>query len=159
MTMSKTPDALQLLKRDHQTVRELLEALTETTPRAAKKRRELLEEVACEIRAHSKMEEEIFYPAFRAAAKTSEQRQLIAEALEEHRAAGELGLTDVERTDPASETFGGRCKVLKELIEHHAREEEKEMFSQARKLFDKAELQSLGEQMEARKEALLQQLA
>jgi hemerythrin superfamily protein len=156
--MTKTLDAIQLLKKDHETVRGLLEQLCETSSRSDKKRRTLLETVGAEVRAHARIEEEIFYPAFRAAAKTAEDRQLIAEALEEHRAAGELVLPDIEKTEPVSETFLGRCKVLKEMIEHHAREEEKEMFPRAKKLFDRAELQQLGEQMAARKEELLQQL-
>jgi hypothetical protein len=77
------------------------------------------------------------------------------EALEEHRAAGELVLPDLENTAPDSEKFSGRAKVLKELVEHHADEEEKEMFPRARKLLGAAELNSLGAQMEARKRELM----
>lgn len=157
--MNKNPDAIQLLKQDHDQVRELLAEICESTARAAKKRQSLLEEIAAELRAHAKIEEEIFYPAFRAAAENSEQRQMIAEAFEEHRAVEELVLPDLEQTETTSEQFGGRCKVLKDLVEHHAREEEKQMFPQAKKLFDKQQLQELGEQMAARKEELLRQNA
>jgi hemerythrin superfamily protein len=44
--------------------------------------------------------------------------------------------------------------VLKELIEHHADEEEKEMFPRARELMDKAQLEQLGERMAQRKAEL-----
>ena len=68
---------------------------------------------------------------------------------------GDLVLPDLVGTDPSSEKFSGRAKVLKELVEHHADEEEKEMFPRARKLLSRDELARLGEQLEARKEALL----
>ena len=80
------------------------------------------------------------------------------EALEEHRAAGELVLPDLEKTNVTSDQFGGRAKVLKELVEHHADEEEKEMFPRARKLLDAATLADLGQQMQARKQELLKTL-
>ena len=55
------------------------------------------------------------------------------EALEEHRAVDELVLPDLKNTDPASHQFSGRAKVLRELVEHHADEEEEEMFEMAKK--------------------------
>jgi hemerythrin superfamily protein len=58
-----------------------------------------------------------------------------------------------------SEKFSGRAKVLKELVEHHADEEEEEMFKRARKIFPDDELEALGEQLEARKKELMQELA
>lgn len=153
--MTKQPDVLTLLKKDHATVRTKLEELCATTTRASKKRQTLLREIAAELRAHAKVEEEILYPAVREAAKTSEQRQLIAEAFEEHRAVEELVLPDLEATDVDTEQFGGRAKVLKDLVEHHAEEEEKEMFPQVKKLFDKDELQELGARVASRKQELL----
>src|SRR5204863_9110781 len=85
----------------------------------------------------------------------SDDEKMYFEALEEHRAAGELVLPDLERTAPDSEKFSGRAKVLKELVEHHADEEEKEMFPRARKLLGAAELTALGAQMAARKRELM----
>ena len=148
-------NAIQLLKEDHAKVRKLLSELAETTPRGVKTRSELLEKIATELRVHSKIEEEIFYPALRAAAKTREDQTMYFEALEEHRAAGELVLPDLEKTDVASDKFSGRAKVLKELVEHHAGEEEKEMFPRARELLSADELKELGARMEQRKQELL----
>lgn len=155
--MTKQLDAIQLLKKDHQEVLALLEQLCASSSRAAKKRQTLLEKIGSELRAHTRIEEEIFYPAFREAAAKAEQRQLIAEAFEEHRAVEELVLPDLEETEAGGEQFAGRAKVLKEMVEHHAREEEKQMFPQAKKLFDKQQLQELGEQMAQRKEELVAQ--
>jgi hemerythrin-like domain-containing protein len=148
-------DAISLLKDDHQKVRKLLKELDDTTNRAEKTRPELLAEIAMEIRVHSAIEEEIFYPAFKAAGDKADDGKMYFEALEEHRAAGELVLPDLLDTDVTSDQFGGRARVLKELIEHHAGEEEKEMFPRARELLSKEELVALGDQMLQRKTELL----
>jgi hemerythrin-like domain-containing protein len=148
-------DAISLLKDDHQTVRKLLNELAETTSRAEKTRPELLATIAMEIRVHAAIEEEIFYPAFKAAGEKADDGKMYFEALEEHRAAGELVLPDLLETDVTSDQFSGRAKVLKELIEHHAGEEEKEMFPRARELLSKEELIALGDQMLQRKTELL----
>jgi len=148
-------DAIKLLKADHAEMRDLLGRLEASTSRAVKKRTELLAEIEAKLKAHTTIEEEIFYPAFREAGQKSDDDKMYFEALEEHRAAGDLVLPDLLNTDPASEKFSGRSKVLKELVEHHAEEEEKEMFPRAKKLLSKDELAQLGEQMEARKEELL----
>jgi len=148
-------NAIQLLKDDHKKVRGLLAELVATTARGTKKRSQLLAKIAEELRVHVAIEEEIFYPAFKAAGEKSDDDQMYFEALEEHRAAGELVLPDLEKTEPGSDKFSGRAKVLKELIEHHAGEEEKEMFPRARKLLSAAELNALGAQMAARKRELL----
>jgi hemerythrin-like domain-containing protein len=76
------------------------------------------------------------------------------EALEEHRAVLELVLPDLEGTVTTSEKFSGRAKVLKELVEHHADEEEKEMFKAAKKAMSAEQLRKLGEQMNQRKNEL-----
>lgn len=148
-------DAISLLKDDHQKVRKLLKELDDTTNRAEKTRPDLLAEIAMEIRVHAAIEEEIFYPAFKAAGEKADDGKMYFEALEEHRAAGELVLPDLLDTDVTSDQFGGRAKVLKELIEHHAGEEEKEMFPRARELLSKEELVALGDLMLQRKTELL----
>lgn len=147
-------DAIALLKQDHKAVKALLTELADTTNRAQKTRTELLQKIATEIKVHAAIEEEIFYPAFKAAGEKADDGKMFFEALEEHRAAGDLVLPDLLKTDVQSDQFGGRAKVLKELIEHHADEEEKEMFPRARQLMDKAQLEQLGERMAQRKAEL-----
>ena len=150
-------DATKLLTEDHEKVRGLLEKLAKTTPRAGKTRQQLLEQIALELKVHTQIEEEIFYPAFKKACNDSKDDKLYFEAVEEHRAVGELVLPDLENTDVGSEKFSGRAKVLKELVDHHAEEEEEEMFKRARKVFSKEDLSSLGGQLAARKQELLGQ--
>jgi iron-sulfur cluster repair protein YtfE (RIC family) len=123
--METTPmDAISLLKQDHKTVRVLLTELAETTTRAKKTRSELLQKIKTELEVHTTIEEEIFYPAFKAAGEKADDSKMFFEALEEHRAAGDLVLPDLLKTDVGSDQFSGRAKVLKELVEHHADEEE-----------------------------------
>ena len=147
-------DAITLLTKDHKVVRGMLEELAATTKRATKRRTELLQKIATELEAHTTIEEEIFYPAFKQAGEKSDDDKMFFEAMEEHRAAGDLVLPDLLQTEVGSDQFSGRAKVLKELVDHHAKEEEKEMFPRARKLMDKSQLQDLGERMATRKAEL-----
>lgn len=149
--MAKT--AIEMLKADHEILRALLKKLTDTTERAQKTRTELLARIASELSVHTTLEEEIFYPALRETGD-DEAARMYFEALEEHRAVEELVLPDLEKTKPGSEQFSGRAKVLKELIEHHADEEEDEMFPLAKKLLGAEALRELGEEMAQRRKAL-----
>jgi hemerythrin superfamily protein len=148
------PDAISLLKADHKKVKGLLDELEQTTERAVKKREKLLGQIETELRVHTDIEETIFYPAFRDAVQKKEDREMYFEALEEHHVV-KMVIPEMKETDACTEQFGAKAKVLKELVSHHAKEEEKEMFPEAKKVFDKDELLALGEKMEARKVALL----
>lgn len=152
-------NAIELLKSDHKKVRELLTELEATSNRATAKRVTLLNKINTEIKVHSTIEEEIFYPAFKNAAKKAEDQKLYFEALEEHRAAGDLVLPDLLGTDVSSDQFGGRAKVLKDLIEHHAKEEEDEMFPRAQEVLSSAELEDLGNRMMTMKVELQHQMS
>ena len=151
-------NAIDLLKADHQTVKAILAQLSESTDKAIKKRTDLLDKLEMEISIHTKLEEEILYPAFKAAG-TREQDVMYFEAKEEHRTVDSLVLPDLKQTDPGTPEFAGRVKVVKELLEHHIEEEETEMFPQAKKLLGKSRLDDLGEQMEAMKASCKKQWA
>jgi hemerythrin-like domain-containing protein len=142
-------DAIAFLKDQHDQAKKHLEALAATTDRGVKTRKELLAKIEEELVKHMVIEEEIFYPAFKEAATKKEDEKLYHEAQEEHRAAKRV-LTDLLKSDPSSVAFGGKAKVLKELVEHHVEEEESEMFPRARQIFSKADLTQLEERMQAR---------
>lgn len=146
-------DAISMLKADHEKVRGLLGQLEKSTEKGVKTREDLLSRIAEELAIHTTIEEEIFYPSFRDAVSKKEDRKLYQEALEEHHVV-DLLMPEIEESDPSSEVFSAKAKVLKEIVEHHAEEEEKEMFPRARKVMDAAELRELGERMEARKAEL-----
>ena len=149
-----TEDAISLLKADHKKVKGLLEELEKTTERAAQKRTKLLGKIETELRVHTNIEETIFYPAFRDAVQKREDREMYFEALEEHHLV-KMVLPELQATDPTSEPFAAKAKVLKELVTHHAKEEERDMFPEAKKVLDKEQLIELGARMAAKKKELL----
>jgi hemerythrin-like domain-containing protein len=150
---SQDKDAIAVLKADHQKVRGLLGQLEETTERSANRRQALLDRIEQELKIHTKIEEEIFYPAFREAARKQDDKKLYYEAVEEHHVV-DMVLPEIKDTEPGSEEFGAKAKVLKDLVEHHAEEEESEMFPRARKILDREELLRLGDELTQAKTAL-----
>lgn len=145
-------NAIDMLVADHERVKAILEQLSDSTERGVKKRTDLLAKLEMEITLHTQLEEEILYPAFKAAG-SKEQDVMYYEAKEEHRTVDSLVLPDLKATDPGTVEFSGRVKVVKELLEHHIEEEESEMFPQAQKLLGDEKLEELGAQMEAMKKA------
>lgn len=148
-------NAIDLLKEDHRSIRKHLDELSATSNRATKRRTELLSQIQQELNIHTTLEEEIFYPAYKESGEKDDAVRF-HEATEEHRAVEALVLPDLNGTDPGSDKFLGRAKVLKELITHHVEEEEDEMFKRATKLMSKDDLESLGQRMQERKTALKQ---
>ncbi|MFL5756203.1 MAG: hemerythrin domain-containing protein [Chloroflexota bacterium] len=140
-------DALTLLKSDHDKVKKLLTELESTTERGVKRREELFATIKGELTVHEIIEEEIFYPELKSHPKA---KDIVLEAVEEHDVVNTL-MGQLEDLPVDDETWGPKAKVMKENIEHHIEEEEGEMFSKARQVFDKAELDDLGERMERRK--------
>jgi hemerythrin superfamily protein len=145
-------DAIALLKQDHQNVRQLLKKLE--SAEEGDKRLELFSQIENELKVHTQIEEEIFYPAFHQASEGEKDEHLYYEAIEEHHLV-DMVLPEISETDENSDEFAAKAKVLKDLVEHHAEEEETEMFPKARKLMDSSELKQLGEQLEARKMELM----
>jgi hemerythrin-like domain-containing protein len=145
---TSAPDAIALLQKDHARVRKLLAQLVESrTDSAWRQREQLLKAIEQELKVHTRIEEEIFYPAFRdAAGKKKDEKRLYFEAVEEHHVV-DLALPELKKSKTDSEEFAAKAKVLKDLIEHHVKEEEKEMFPRAKKLMDREELLKLGERL------------
>jgi hemerythrin superfamily protein len=150
-TTKKPTDAIALLKEDHKKVKGLLEQLEKTS--SGNRREQLSSKIETELKIHTTIEEEIFYPAYREAATKKDDRELFFEAQEEHHVV-KLVLPEVRSTPTDAEEYEAKAKVLKELVLHHAKEEEKEMFPRARKLMSRDELSDLGGRMEARKREL-----
>jgi len=152
-TQGKPKDAIALLKEDHEKVRGLLGKLEKTTERASETREQLFMKIEQALKIHTTIEEEIFYPAYKAAVSKREDTKLYQEALEEHHLV-DVVLMEINASDPQSEVYSAKAKVLKELVEHHAEEEEKQMFPRARREMAASELSELGSQMLERKREL-----
>ncbi len=147
------PNAITLLKSDHATVKKLLRELEATTERGVKVRERLVSEIERELKVHSQIEEELFYPTFKKAAEDTDAEDMFYEATEEHHVV-DMVLPELKSTSPKAPEFGAKAKVLKELIEHHAQEEETQMFVKARRLLNDEQLRALGDEMQKRKETL-----
>ncbi len=148
-TAAETPDAVALLKADHRKVEDLFAQFE-----AAKgdgRKQALAEQICMELTVHTKIEEDIFYPACEGAVEEA----LLKEAYVEHDGAKVL-IAEIEAGGPDDEFYEAKVKVLSEMIEHHVEEEEKRvegMFSQARKAG--LDMDDLGERMATEKTQLV----
>ena len=142
-------DAIAMLKADHRKVEALFEKFEQTNGKATKQK--LAEQICLELKVHTAIEEEIFYPACRGKIEDD----LVNEAYVEHDSA-KLLINEIEAGGPDEEFYDAKVKVLSEMIEHHVKEEEQRvegMFSQARKAG--LPMDDLGERMLAMKEQLM----
>jgi iron-sulfur cluster repair protein YtfE (RIC family) len=140
-------DAIALLKADHEKVDALFAQLEETTERAEKTREELFTKLKQELDLHAHVEEKIFYPALKESDKT---RDITMEGIQEHHVVKVL-LRELDAMGVTSETWTAKLKVLKENVEHHVQEEEKEMFPKARTVLSQEQLEELGSLIEQEK--------
>jgi iron-sulfur cluster repair protein YtfE (RIC family) len=116
----------------------------------AGKRGELLERIRAELVAHERMEEDIFYPALRAA--SDKAKDIVLEGYEEHHVI-DMILDEMFTVPEDAEQWEAKLKVLHENLEHHIEEEEGEMFKRARKSMSEETLSELGAKMKQSKEA------
>lgn len=140
-------DVFTLLKRDHKEVKQLFEKIENSTSRAVKLREKTLQQLAQELEMHTSLEEEIVYPRFKEIASL---KDTILEAYEEHHVATQL-LQEITDMSADEEQWKAKVTVLKEMIEHHVKEEEKELFPKAQKALGKDESEALGKRIEEEK--------
>ncbi|TMH64138.1 MAG: hemerythrin domain-containing protein [Betaproteobacteria bacterium] len=146
---SKTANAIDLLKEDHEKVKKAFKEFEKMDRSDTESCRELVERVCAELRVHTTLEEEIVYPALREAI---EDEDIMNEAAVEHETAKML-IEQLENMEPDDPNYFATFTVLGEYVMHHVKEEEGEMFPQAKKAKD-LDLEALGEQIKARKEEL-----
>jgi hemerythrin superfamily protein len=122
-------DAISLLKADHRKVEDLFSDYESAEGPAAK--RKLAHRICLELSVHTRIEEEIFYPA----CKGKIDGDLLSEGYVEHDGAKVL-IAEIEHGDPTDAFYDAKVSVLAEMIKHHVQEEEaflRGMFSQARR--------------------------
>lgn len=137
-------DALNFLKHQHREVEVLFKKAIET--RDAMDRQETFKKIDRSLRVHSLIEEDIFYPELKRRAEKSEHRMEVAEAYEEHNLV-KTTIEGIERMDPHQEQYEAKLHVLKNLVQQHVDEEEGSMFKLAHHLFDKEELEEMGNRL------------
>lgn len=141
-------DAIVLLKDDHKTVEKLFKEFERAGDRAVKTKRRLVDQMIKELTVHAYIEEQVFYPAARAAVPATTDHVL--ESIEEHHVVVWM-LSELAGMDPANERFTAKVTVLIENVRHHVEEEEQDWFPQVRKAMGRNALQQLGEKMAAAK--------
>lgn len=151
-TRETTTNAVEMLKSDHKKVKKLFREYAELGDNAHKSKERLAEEIFQELEVHSKLEEEIFYPAAEAAAD-KEVGEVVAEGLEEHHVVDIL-MAEIRALSPEDEAFDAKMKVLCENVEHHIEEEETELLPEAQQALGD-EVERLGMEMKQRKQQLL----
>jgi hemerythrin superfamily protein len=145
-------DAVSLLTADHNRVRGLFarfRAAQETEDTTAMV--EVAGKIFDDLEVHTTIEEEIFYPAVHDA--TTELSETVDEGIQEHHVAKVL-MTELGQVEAGGEEWVAKMMVLIENVEHHAEEEEKEMFPAVQSSCDDTALETLATKLEARKSAL-----
>ena len=148
MAQQEFTDAIALLKADHRTVEELFAKFENASGDGRKQA--IAEQICNELKIHTMIEEEIFYPAL----EGKIEEDVLAEAYVEHDGAKVL-VNDIMAGGPDDQYYEAKVTVLQEEIEHHVKEEEapsEGMFSQARDT--DVDLVALRDRTLARKEEL-----
>ena len=150
-------DACDLLDADHKAVKKMFKEYDELTSSRARsalqKKKDLAMQICQELTVHAQVEEEIFYPALRAAMKDTD---LLDEAAVEHQTAKDL-IAQIQAASDPDEMFDAKVKVLGEYIDHHVKEERGEIFPKARAA-RKLDLVAMRDELEARKEELMSEM-
>lgn len=149
---SAQPDAIELLVQDHEAVKKLFKQYSTLCAEGADddERQALAMKICALLMVHTSIEEEIFYPMAR---RALEEQSLLDEAEVEHDAAKEL-ISQIEEGSPSEDQlYDAKVHVLGEYIDHHVKEEEKEMFPKVKKA--KVDLEALGQEMQQRKSELM----
>lgn len=151
MAKQEFTDAIALLKADHREVEDLFE--TFESAKGASRKQDIARKICLELKIHTMIEEEIFYPAFRGKIEDD----TLDEAYVEHDGA-KLLVNDIDAGSVEDDFYDAKVKVLSEEIKHHVHEEEAQkegMFAQCRKT--DVDLVALRDAMLARKEELMAQ--
>jgi hemerythrin superfamily protein len=145
-------DAISLLKTDHAAVKKLFEIEKKLTKADGKEKEAIFNQIKASLTVHATIEEEIFYPAVKSA-RSEQVKDEAREGYEEHKQIKSL-LAQIAGITSADETYDMKIKVLREDVEHHIKDEETEMFPDAKKFLREKRLMELGAELEARKRQL-----
>ena len=148
------PLALELLVSDHRKVEDLFEQYDADKDGDEDARRQLAAKICGELKVHTQVEEELFYPWLRDNLEDDDM-DMVEEAQVEHNGAKDL-IEKIEGADAIDDEFNAMVKVLSEYIKHHVNEEENEIFPKVRD--EQEELDELGQEMAARKSELMEEL-
>ena len=145
-TQSEGPNALEMLRNDHQKVQELFDEFEGADNRS---RQGIGNQILTELEIHATLEETLIYPAIREAL---DEDDMMDEALEEHHVVKAM-IKELRKMQPKDERYRAKFKVLNEIVKHHVEEEESEILPQAEET--DLDFDALGQEAFARKEKLI----
>jgi hypothetical protein len=148
-TRSKSAAAIEMLKEDHAKVKKAFKEFESMDRSDTEACRQIVQTVCEDLKVHTTLEEEIFYPAVREAI---EDEDIMNEASVEHETAKML-IEQLENMEPDDPNYHATFTVLGEYVMHHVKEEEGEMFPEAKKA--ELDMEALGERMQERKSELM----
>jgi hemerythrin-like domain-containing protein len=146
---AKAAGAIEMLKNDHAKVKKAFKEFEKMDREDTESVQQLVQTVCEDLKVHTTLEEEIFYPAVREAI---EDEDIMNEAQVEHETAKML-IEQLENMGPDDPNYHATFTVLGEYVNHHVEEEEGEMFPQAKKT--DLDFEELGTRMKQRKEELM----
>jgi len=152
-TSTQAQDAIAMLMADHKRVKKLFSDFDKLKEEGGDDEKSAIVDQICnELKIHTELEEEIFYPAVR---KAIDDSDLMDEALVEHAGAKDL-IAQLEDASPEDDLYDAKVTVLGEQIDHHVKEEEGSIFPKAKKA--KVDTEALGSTMTKRKIALMDKM-
>lgn len=148
-TMSEK-DVRSLLTKDHEEALDLAKRINET--KSASRRMALLEKLKAALTAHSRAEEKQVYEALMAL-KDKDSNDIGNEGYVEHHLVDEL-LDSLHKGDASTPRWEAQAKVLHELLSHHIKEEQSQMYADLGENFDNDQLEAMGRQFLAAKQKI-----
>lgn len=136
-----TVNAVDFLKAQHRDVEKLFASIESAGEQAFQTKESFASEVCNKLTLHAQLEEKFLYPVV----KTLNAKQFY-EAEEEHDAV-KMVIAKLRTAPSRGANFAAKVKVLKELVEHHVKDEENEMFPLLKKELDNAKLEEIGQKM------------
>ena len=151
-------NAIQVLEEDHVKVEKAFEQFEKLDDEDSERKQQIIQTVLSDLKVHTVIEEELFYPPLLQALKGSDDEieDLLDEAEVEHTSAKEL-IAQIEAMDPEERLYDAKFTVLCEYVKHHVKEERNEIFPKAKR--SDLDLDAIGEELENRKMELKQMLA
>src|SRR3954468_3683709 len=141
-------NALIVLKQDHNNVEELFSRFEHLDAGDVMTKRHVADKIIEHLSIHAAVEEQVFYPAVRAASEEAED--VVLEGLEEHHVV-KWTLSELEELAPTDERFAPKMRVLIESVRHHVEEEENELFPKVREALTNEQLEEMGQAIERAK--------
>lgn len=141
-------DIYQILKQEHDEVQDMLDQQIEGKKSG---KAQDLKEIQQQLSIHLSGEEKLLYPLL---TKSEESKENAFEAFEEHHIA-KVTLNELMKMSPGDKRWLAKLKVLKELIDHHVEEEERNLFKVAKKVISNEQAKEIGQKYQQEKEKQL----